>query len=79
MPNKIDKLRGGGGGGYSGYFIIISAILGFVCLIPAIALTFTGAAALGNGPDNGRLVSGIILFAFSITLLILSVLTCCLR
>ncbi|CAF4376076.1 unnamed protein product [Rotaria socialis] len=74
----MDKLRGGGGG-YSGRFTIISAIVGFLCLIPAIVLTLSGAAGLGNGGDNGRLVSGIILFGVSITLIILAVLTCCLN
>ncbi|CAF4893840.1 unnamed protein product [Rotaria sp. Silwood1] len=77
-PKKIDKLRGGDGS-YSGRFTIISATLGFLCLIPAIALTFTGAAGLGNGGDNGRLVSGIVLFAVAITLIILAILTCCLK
>jgi hypothetical protein len=77
---KVDKLHGGGGG-YSGHFTIISASLGFLCLIPGIILTFIGAAGLDNGGDNGCLVSGIVLFAtaITITLIILTFLTACLK
>jgi hypothetical protein len=77
-PKKIDKLRGGGGG-YSGRFAIISAILGFLCFIPAIILTLTGAVSLSRDGDSLRLVSGIFLFAVAITLIILAFLTCCLK
>ncbi|CAF1505798.1 unnamed protein product [Adineta ricciae] len=74
---KIERLRGGGGG-YATRFALISGTLGFICLIPAIILTLTGAAKL-NDSDNGRLVAGIILFALSITLIVLAFLTCCLK
>ncbi|CAF4326179.1 unnamed protein product, partial [Adineta steineri] len=52
--------------------------LGFLCLIPAIILTLTGAAELGDD-NNNRLVAGIVLFGFAITLIILAFLTCCFK
>ncbi|UJR11027.1 hypothetical protein I4U23_015211 [Adineta vaga] len=76
-PKKIIK-RPSSESIHSGYFAIISASLGFICLIPAIIFTLTGAASLSDG-DNGRLIAGIVLFGFSITLIILAFLICCLK
>ncbi|CAF1467116.1 unnamed protein product, partial [Adineta ricciae] len=54
-PKKNNHLRSSDVS-WSARFSVIGAILGFVCLIPAIVLTLTGAATL-NDSDNGRLVS----------------------
>ncbi|CAF1527288.1 unnamed protein product [Adineta steineri] len=76
-PKKIEKVRSYDKM-YSGCFAIISGTLGFLCLIPAIILTLTGAAELGDD-NNNRLVAGIVLFGFAITLIILAFLTCCFK
>ena len=70
--NKIAGPRGNDSR-YSGRYIIISGIIGLICLVLAISLTISGTVGLRDyGFANGPLIAGIVLFGVGGALTILA-------
>ena len=66
--NKIVRPRGS-----DSRFILITGIIGLLCLIAAISLTIIGTIGLRNyGFANGPLIAGIVLFGVSFALTIVA-------